>query len=290
MMDPPSESPRAAELAEHYAICDASLREKDRDLWLASLFAPAGERRRLHALWAFVLEVEEARFRVTQPLLGEMRLQWWMDAIAAEEGDGVHAHPVADALLDTIAARALSRDDLLDFLEAHIADFYDDPVERLDDLLSYCRRTAARPLLWCAKCHGFDADAAAAGAIEDAGAALGLTRLLWLLPSAGAQFLPLELLSRHGVPREDAVARRDSPQMRAALAELRALARARFAAAREAQRRIPDAARVALLPVATVPLYLDRMDARDYRPFAPQSAPQPWRRQWRLWRAAHRGL
>lgn len=290
MISTPSESPRARELSEHYALCDASLREKDRDLWLASLFAPAPERRRLHALYAFVIEVEEARFRVTQPLLGELRLQWWMDALAAGAEDAAHAHPVADALLDTIAAHALPRENLVDFLEAHIADFYDDQFETLEELLSYCSRTAAGPLLWSAKCLGLGEDKTAIAAIEDAGAALGLTRLLRLLPSAGAQFLPLELLARHGVPREDAPARRDSPQMRAALAELRALARARFAAARNAQRGTPEAARLASLPAATIPLYLERMDRRDYRPFAPQAAPQPWRRQWRLWRAARTGL
>ena len=49
---------RAAELAQHYALCESGLREKDRDLWLTTLFAPAERRRHLHALYAFWLEID----------------------------------------------------------------------------------------------------------------------------------------------------------------------------------------------------------------------------------------
>ncbi len=285
-----SESSRARELAAHYALCGASLRDKDRDLWLAALFAPAAERRHVHALYAFTLEIAAASSKVTQPLLGEMRLQWWTDAIAGPEVSGANAHPVADALLDTIAAHALPREEFFDFLDAHVADFYDDALETLADLLGYCSKTAARPLRWSAKCLGLVESEAAIAALEDAGAALGLTQMLTLLPKRGAQFLPLELLARHGVPPQDASARRDSPQLRAALAELRFLAHTHFAALKRAERELAESARIALLPVATIPLYLERMEAPDYHPFEPSAAPAPWRRQWRLWRAARAGF
>ena len=57
-----------------------------------------------------------------------------------------------------------------------------------------------------------------------------------------------------------------------------------------ARRGLDDATRTALLPVATVPLYLELMSRRDYNPFRWVAEPQPWRRQWRLWRAARAGL
>ena len=102
--------------------------------------------------------------------------------------------------------------------------------------------------------------------------------------------MPLELLDRHGVSPDDARAGVDSGPLRSALGELRALALSRFEAARARAGGLDDATRTALLPVATVPLYLELMSRRDYNPFRWVAEPQPWRRQWRLWRAARAGL
>jgi phytoene synthase len=298
-MSAPADPARAAELAQHYALCEAALREKDRDLWLAALFAPAARRRHLHALYAFALEIDDVRAKVTQPLLGEMRLRWWADTLAAPDAEGGAAHPVADAVKDAIAAHALSHEEVAAFIDAHVADLYDDPLDTMAALLAYCDATAGALLRWSARCLGAgeanaqanaQANAIARGALADAGAALALTRVLRRLPLGGGQFLPLELLARHGAPPQDARAGVDSAPLRLALDELRALAQARFEAARAGARLLDEATRTALLPAATVPLYLELMRRRDYNPFHPLVEPQPWRRQWRLWRAARAGL
>src|ERR671926_643162 len=94
-----------------YAHCADLVRDADKDRFLAALFAPEPARRGLLALYAFNVEVSRVRDRVSEPLPGEIRLQWWRDAISAREGglDGGHpgrgaaadaaAHPVAAALL-----------------------------------------------------------------------------------------------------------------------------------------------------------------------------------------------
>ncbi len=289
-MSAPANPERAAELAQHYALCESALRDKDRDLWLAALFAPAERRRHLHALYAFWMEIDEVREKVTQPLLGEMRLRWWADTLEALGGEGGAAHPVADAVMDTIAARGLSRVEFATFLDAHVVDLYDDPVETLAALLAYCDATVSAVLRWSAACLGGRANAEADRVLADAGTALGLTRVLRRLPLGGGRFVPLELLDRHGVSPDDARAGVDSGPLRSALGELRALARSRFETARARAGALDDATRTALLPVATVPLYLELMSRRDYNPFRWVAEPQPWRRQWRLWRAARAGL
>jgi phytoene synthase len=290
----PADPARRAELARHYALCEAALRERDRDAWLAALFAPSERRRSLHALRAFALEIDEIRAKVTQPLLGEMRLRWWADTLAAPGGEGAAAHSVADAVMDTIAAHALTHEELTAFLDAHVADLYDDPVETIAALLAYCDATAGAELRWSAAALGAHVgagdDAAARVALEDAGAALGLTRILRRLPLGGGQFLPLDLLARHGAAPQDARAGVDSGALRAALGELRALAFARFETARAREKELDEATRTALLSAATVPLYLELMGRRDYKPFQRFVEPAPWRRQWRLWRAARAGL
>ena len=151
--------------------------------------------------------------------------------------------------MDTIAARGLSRGEFATFLDAHVVDLYDDPVETLAALLAYCDATVGAVLRWSAAMpwRAFWRAREAGRALADAGTALGLTRILRRLPLGGGRFVPLELLDRHGVSPDDARAGVDSGPLRSALGELRALALGRFEAARaragEAGRR--DAHRIA---------------------------------------------
>lgn len=288
-----SDSPaRTAELSSHYEFCENAVREKDRNSWLAALFAPADRRRFLHAVHAFTLEIAEARKKITQPVLGEMRLRWWGDMIASPGEDGSNAHPVADALLDTIMQNKLDRGEFETFLDTRIADFYDDPMESMAALLAYCNGAYVLPLRWCAQCLGATLHGEAGAALEDAGVALGITRILCGLPNhdGSRAFLPLDLLARHNISLTDIQAGVDLPRLRAVLAELRNVARARFETAKRAAPQSDGATRTALLAAATAPLYLERMETKKYHPFRPLFEPPAWRRQWRLWRAARVGL
>ena len=77
----------------------AAVRIADRDRYLSALFAPAEARRHLLALYAFNAEIARVRESVTEPGIGEIRLQFWHDAL---HGDGA-GHPVGQALVETIA-------------------------------------------------------------------------------------------------------------------------------------------------------------------------------------------
>ena len=114
------------------------------------------------------------RAKVSQPLLGEMRLRWWTDALTGEASEGTRAHPVADALLDTIACFDLPRDELVALADAHVADLYDDQMPDMATLDDYCRMTAAGPIRWAARILG----ASPSPVFDEAGLALGLTRIL----------------------------------------------------------------------------------------------------------------
>lgn len=259
---------------EHYAHCEALLRERDRDLWLACLFAPQPARKHIHAVYAYVLETSDVRAKVSQPLLGEMRLRWWTDALSGGASEGTRAHPVAAALLDTVARFDLPREELIAAADAHVADLYDDQTPDLATLEDYCRATSAGPIRWAARILG----APNASAFDDAGLALGLTRVL--RAPAGA-LIPADLLARYGADIHVS-----SPGLRSALAELRDKGQAHYEAARRAARSLERGAE-ALLPAATVPVYLARMGRKNYDPLRGLTEPSPLRRQWRLWRAAH---
>ena len=90
-------------MQDAYAHCEAVVRAADKDRFIAALFAPAGLRRHLHALYAFNSEIARVRDAAREVLPGEIRLQWWRDALAGEARGEADANPIAAALLDTVA-------------------------------------------------------------------------------------------------------------------------------------------------------------------------------------------
>jgi phytoene synthase len=73
-------------------------RSGEPDRYLAALLAPKSVRGDLAALAAFSAELERIVQIVSQPMVGEIRLQWWRDALATMARGERTAHPVADAL------------------------------------------------------------------------------------------------------------------------------------------------------------------------------------------------
>jgi 15-cis-phytoene synthase len=277
-------------MQDAYAHCEAVVRAHDKDRFLAALFAPAELRRHLHALYAFDGEIARVRDAAREVLPGEIRLQWWRDALAGQARGEIKANPVAAALLDTIAQCGLPREPLLGLVDAHSFDLYDEPMASLADLDSYGRDTEAAVMTLGARVLAGGEDPGTAAAAAAAGIACTIAHRLRSFPydvSRRQMFVPVELLERHGVPRAEVEARRNTPGLRAAFAELRRHARAAFAQFRSAAAEIPDRCAPAFLAAAIVPPLLARLERAAGDPFTPVELPQ-WRRQWAIWRAARR--
>ena len=127
----------------NYRHCENLVRVADKDRYLATLFAPADRRGPLFALYAFSHEIATVRDRTREPMPGEIRLQWWRDVLGGERGGEASANPVAAALMETVARFALPAPRLLDLVEAHAFDLYDDPMANFDVLEGYLRHTSA---------------------------------------------------------------------------------------------------------------------------------------------------
>ncbi|MFK8251468.1 phytoene/squalene synthase family protein [Ancylobacter terrae] len=272
--------------------CAQLVRDLDRDRYIADLFVPAAPRAAFFALHAFNAEVARIRDAVTNPLAGEVRLQWWSDALIGEERGDVRANPVAAALIDAIVQHSLPREALFAMLDARVFDLYDDPMPTVRDLEGYAGETASALIRLGTLVLSDAAGRASAEAAGHAGVAQAITGLLRSFPlhaRRGQCYVPLDLLKAHGATREDAVSGTPTPGLLAALADLRTLARRHHALARAALNEVPGIERPAFLPLALVPGDLDRMDRRAHDPFRAVPAAPPLARLWRLWRAAKRG-
>src|SRR5690554_4279334 len=108
-----------------FAHAADALRREDRERYLTTLVLGGDRRDAVTALYAFNADVAAVRARVSNPAPGEIRLQWWSDALAGEAHGNVRQNPVADALLDTMARYAIPAGTLLRLIAARRFDLYD---------------------------------------------------------------------------------------------------------------------------------------------------------------------
>src|SRR3982750_3043368 len=99
---------------------------------------PTADRREgLFALYAFNHEVAKTREVVSEPILGQIRLQWWRDGIAAAYEGSPPRHAVLDPLAEAGARHALSRDRFDTLIEARETDLTGEPPADRAALLAY---------------------------------------------------------------------------------------------------------------------------------------------------------
>jgi phytoene synthase len=103
-------------MTEETDYCEALVREADKDRFLAALFAPYAHRPDLLTLYAFDIETAAVAHRVRDPVAGEVRLQWWHDALSSAAGPA--GHPVVDAMSDLLRRRGIDRSVALDLIDA----------------------------------------------------------------------------------------------------------------------------------------------------------------------------
>jgi phytoene synthase len=273
-----------------YAECEALVRAADRDRWLAALFAPADKRRHLLALAAYSVEVARVRAVVHEAMPGEVRLQWWVDAVEGIGHGHVSGHPVAAALLDTAERFSLSRPALSAMADARRFDLYDDPMPSLNDLEGYAGETASALMQLSAAVLCDGGDPRAADASGHAGVALTLIGVMRALPveaRRGQVLLPLDVLARHGADAALVRAARPTPPLSAALAELREHVRHHRDRARVALRGIEPHARPAFVVLGLVDPYLRALE-RQPDPFGAVVDLPAWRKPLALWLESRR--
>src|SRR5579864_1505481 len=230
-------------MQDAHAHCETLVRATDKDRFLASLYAPTAQRTHLYALYAFAHEIARVADVARQPMAGEIRLQWWRDALLGERPGEVLANPVAAALLATIRACSLPIEPLIALIDAHAFDLYDEAMPGLAELDRYAERTTGALFALGARILGGSDEPRIAAAAAPAGIAYAVAQRLRSFPHDVVRrqlFVPLDLLAQHGVTREEIEARRNTAGLRAALAALRQHVRAALDRLRSAARAVPD--------------------------------------------------
>jgi len=267
----------------------ADLRTGDPDRFYTSMFAVEAARKRLLALYAFNLEVARTRERVSEPMLGQIRLQWWREALDEIAENRPRNHPVCLAMNDWLGGQVSPeiRGALDALLAARDLDLEDSPFPTLDSFRAYAGTTGGTLLEL-----GLHATDMAGRGLEPVarhvGTAYAITGLIRAIPFAGTigrMLIPQDVLDSVGAT--NTAARRDPERMRAAVKQLADLAATELDVARVAARgvRIRGGARPVLLHRALAEMYLARIRRAGHDLASPALDPDNFARITRLlWR------
>jgi len=267
-----------------------TLRRHDRDRYLTTLFAPADRRRALLALYAFNFEVAKIREITHEPLLGQMRLQWWREEIDGIYAGTVRRHEVAVPLAEAIRGFALTRGHFERILEARGADMEDAPPESIAALEAYAEDTSGRLAQLALEILG-SREAGAQEAARHVGVAWALVGTLRALPIQARMhrsLLPRDLTQESGLKERELWELRSTPALERVVRRVGDIARDRLAAARRLRAAVPRGAIPALLVAPLADLHLRRLAQAGYNPFDPLLVRPDALAGWRLAFAALR--
>jgi len=269
------------------AYCADLVRSHDFAGYASALFLPSQARRPVLALHAFDIELRRIRDHITQPLPGEIRLQWWRDLIESEARGNVESNPVAAELIEAISRHELPRQRLSRLIDARVFDLYDDPMPSLDALERYCDDTDGQLFSLTARIMG-DASEEMEEVARHAGTAQGLARVISLLPvhaARGQLYLPADVLKQAEAQETDIFAGHGTPALQVVLDRLGGEAQSALDAAMDLLCSVPEETSRAFISLTLVQRSLQQIGLHEENPFA-RTAPSRLRILWTLWRAS----
>jgi phytoene synthase len=262
------------------SYCGEQVQRYDNDRFLCTLFAPPAKREALWSIYAFNLELARIRESVSQPLLGHVRLRWWMDTLDAICERRPPNHPVALALGETIQRFHVDRSHLDRIIAGRATDLEDSAPPTIGALIEYADATSAAASAAALEILAATGDQTreAAREVAIAWALVGLVRAVPFHARSRRIYLPVDLNRRAGLDAFELFDRGATAGLREVVAQILKEAAGYLQRARD--RRDQEIARALpiLLPATLADLYLVRLRRAGYNPFDPSlQAPSPLR-------------
>lgn len=271
--------------ADSFAHAAQILRGSDRDRYLSTLALPANTRDAVTAILAFNADIAGIRERVSGPAPGEIRLQWWNDALTGDGHGAVRQNPLADALLTTLDRYALPPGTLQRLIGARRFDLYDDPMPDLETFEGYAGETASTLLQLSAMIlnEGLPVEPGdAAGHLGVAQAMVGHLRAFGYVASQGRIMLPWSIFQANGVREGEIFAGTNSEGLHEALGQIAELAEEHLKKAKLAIAALPSGLRPAFAILPVVEAQLRLWQRSDASPFASPADEADWRKIGRI--------
>jgi 15-cis-phytoene synthase len=253
------------------AVRDAA-RSLELDRYLAALLSPRPARPGLIALAAFLGEIARIPATVSEPAMGDIRLQWWREALTVTPPHAATGSPVADAMRQTMQKHALPRSSVLPLIDAYSHSLVPGSLAALGAVDAYADATQGAAFRLAAHILGVGDGAAAETYLAAAAQSYGRVQLLRSLPA---------LVTKGRNPfGEEAAA-----DLAAAVQPVLAEAKMWLTEARRRASAAPATIRPAVLPLALVEPYLAALERLGPNVASQRAEISPLTRVWRLYRA-----
>lgn len=279
-------------MSELETYCAKQVKAHDYDRFLVTLFAPSVAREHLFALFSFNHEVAKIREAVSEPMLGEIRLQWWREAIEGIYEGEPRNHEVVLPLSEAIHRHNLSKELFLDIIDARAADIYDENPKTLADFETYLGQTSGNLMRLAAEIIG-EQDQQVLSLAYDMGQVWGLIgtiRSIRYHISLSKLSLPQELMDQHALSKRDIFSLNENNNIKSLIRDL----------CNSAQIYLNQiSASKSIISKQTMPLfllsslsrsYLNMIKKADYNPFKINEKASMFPRQCRLFFSALFGL
>lgn len=279
------------------AIVDASLsaevRRHDYDRYLCTLFAPRERRADLIVLLAFNLELARLRERVSEPVLGQIRLTWWHETIEDIFDGRPRQHPIAKSLARLVGDHGLTRQTFVEMIHSRTKEFDEDGFADINELELFAERTSGSlhriglEVLGVKQAEAIEA----ARHVGLAWALVGFCRSVPYHSHLRRLYLPRDLLASANISPNSMTAMTDGLRLKPVIDAVDTLAMEHLTAARLLKPHVPQSALPVLLPAILAANYSRDLRRRDCDPFALPEEANPTLRQlrliWASWRKSY---
>ncbi len=258
---------RSSELDESFRYCRSITRQASSTFYLASRLFPQDVRRDLYALYAFCRVVDDI---ADAPGLDDSTRAQELDLLGHtlkterySEGDKLWP-----AFFEVVRRHTITKQCFFDLLKGVRRDIAPFKVRNTADLDEYSYLVAGTVGIMCAHVLGKPTAKTLNGA-KELGIAMQYTNIMRDVSadaSIGRVYLPLELMTKHGLSTEDVLATKKPAALAAVLAELAKIANEKYATAYKAIDFLEPSNRRAVKVACN--LYsgiLQRIEQKDYK-------------------------
>ena len=262
--------------------CETLVRKHDYDRYISALFAPERVRAHFFALYAFnyeIAKIAETAETVHNPVAGQLRLQWWRDAVDEIYSGTRGRTEVLQALLSAVAAHRLPKPLFDAMLDAREQDFESAPFADMTALETYADATSAMLMRLAARMLG--AGDALDEQARDAGIAYAVCGLLRAVPFQAARgriIVPVQEMQKVGVDAPEMLRGHVSESISRLIARLAEVAWRHYSSVHNVRRRFLPA----ILPACLAPRFLQLMTRPGFNPFRDSTEISAHRRQWTM--------
>jgi phytoene synthase len=254
---------------EDFSLLADDVKRFDYDRWLACLFTPTQFRASVMAVLAFNSEIARVRETVSEAMLGDIRLQWWRDALQDIQKGTIKAHPVLQALSRQHQERALDLSLMQEMIDMRAKDLDPAPIASEGEMIVYADATGGNLHRLIFNAISTEESSSKIEAVMRSGRAYALCGMLRAVPFHAQNdllLLPLSLLKSHELNETTVFKAENKDKFKAILRTLKDTADEEFLQAFEKSLSLERKDKPAVLCNALTGIYLNRLHKVDYEP------------------------